>query len=246
MSLPITYPINVAETPRSRTLAHAIHWVPLVGGLFSRLPEKLRRRLSIQHASINERIVEHPWAFMNLGLTAGRVLDVGCCFSGLSLELAGLGFETWGVDTLPYPFTHPNFRFVQDDICRSSLPDARFDRVMAISTIEHIGLGHYGDPIAGATDQVAMREIHRMLKVQGKMILSVPFGKKRVTRCLRVYDAESFHRLVGMFQVEKMEFFVADQGSWRMAPENEAETRELDGNGRPQAIVMVKAGKTFC
>lgn len=237
----ITYPINVIETPRSSILALIIQRVPLAAGVFSRLPAKLRRFLSTERVSINERIVEHPWVFMNIGAAVGRVLDVGCCFSGLPLELAGLGFEVSGIDTQSYPLTHPNFRFVQGDICQSSLPDAYFDRVLAISTIEHIGLGHYGDPIDGSKDQDAMREIHRLMKPQGKMILSVPFGEKKLTPGFRVYDSSSFRELIGLFQIEKMEFFVSDNGRWRGATENQAVIRDLDEHGRPQAIVIALA-----
>jgi len=65
----------------------------------------------------------------------------------LSIELACLGFKVYGLDVSNYKLTRPNFTFVKEDIRSTSFPNNFFDIVIAISTIEHIGLGYYGDKL---------------------------------------------------------------------------------------------------
>jgi SAM-dependent methyltransferase len=117
------------------------------------------------HLVINERIVDYSFVHQNIGLDGkGRILDVGCHGSKLVIELASLGYETYSIDGIEYPLQHPNFTFVQGDICKTPFPDDFFDAVTAVSTIEHIGLGRYEDPTYSNGDKKAVKEIKRILK----------------------------------------------------------------------------------
>ena len=238
----ITFSINVYWCPKSQALARISREFPFVLSLLDRLPSALRRKLVCEAVSINERIVEHPWVFLNIGVRTGRVLDVGCCWSPLPIELASLGFEVWGIDIARPGLSHPNFRFVQEDICQSTLPDGFFDRVLAISTIEHIGLGHYGESVGEGKDQQAVMEIYRLLKVRGKAMISVPFGKRRVTPIFRVYDSNAFKNLVSQFKVKKTQWFIQRGETWLASSEQEASLQDLVDRGRPTAVVLIVGG----
>jgi len=81
-----------------------------------------------------------------------------------------------------------------------------FDAAVAISSIEHIGLGHYGDPIDPDGDSKALANIWRWLKPGGWLYFDVPYdptkyylaGEKQ-TEC-RVYDDVALmRRLVSPF-----------------------------------------------
>lgn len=65
----------------------------------------------------------------------------------------------------------------------------RFDMAVSISSIEHDGLGRYGDPINPNGDLRAMREFKEMLKPGGLLLLAVPVGQDAV-----VWNA---HRIFG-------------------------------------------------
>jgi hypothetical protein len=52
-----------------------------------------------------------------------------------------------------------------------------FDAVLSISSIEHNGLGRYGDPIDPLGDISAMRSIKKMLVPGGLCYLAVPVGR---------------------------------------------------------------------
>ena len=172
----------------------------------------------IFHVVINERIVDYSFVHQNIGLNGeGRILDVGCCGSSLVIELASLGYEVYGIDVKSYPLEHPNFTFVHGDIFKTPFPDDFFDRVTAVSTIEHIGLGRYGDPIYSDGDKKAVKEIKRILKPGGKAIFTVPFGKQTIVYrkkipLHRVYDSQALNGLFsGSLEIIKAKY-IAKKG----------------------------------
>jgi len=92
-----------------------------------------------------ERVVEIPFVLQNLPPVAhARILDFGCTESPLPIHLASLGHRVTGVDLRPYPYAHPGFKFVHGDFIQAGLPSGEFDAVVAVSAIEHCGLGQYG------------------------------------------------------------------------------------------------------
>ena len=63
-----------------------------------------------------------------------------------------------------------------------------FDAIFSISSIEHDGLGRYGDPINPDGDRQAMSQSRAMLRPGGILFLAVPVGKdKLVWNAHRVY-----------------------------------------------------------
>ena len=81
---------------------------------------------------------------------------------------------------------------IKADILTWPSPWCLFDGVVAISTMEHIGLGHYGDPIDPEGDIVAMRRIADWVTPGGWFYFDVPYDPTgyriyKGTKC-RVYD----------------------------------------------------------
>lgn len=56
----------------------------------------------------------------------------------------------------------------------------KFDVCISVSSIEHSGLGRYGDNIDPMGDIKAMKDIKNILKKDGLFFLSVPIGEDRV------------------------------------------------------------------
>lgn len=54
------------------------------------------------------------------------------------------------------------------------------DSISALHSIEHFGLGRYGDPIDYNGHIKAIGNIHKMLLPNGKFYFSVPIGKQRI------------------------------------------------------------------
>jgi hypothetical protein len=73
----------------------------------------------------------------------------------------------------------------------------KFDLILSISSIEHDGLGRYGDPINPRADLEFMTKAKDLLKEGGHMILAVPVGQDALiwTAC-RIYGALRFPLLI--------------------------------------------------
>ena len=165
----------------------------------------------------HERIIEKAWVLRQLARIplSAKLLDIGCTESILSIELASSGFQVTGIDVRPYPLEHPNFMFVRADLCNSQLEPESYDVIIALSAIEHIGLGFYGDPVGKPSDKSAMREVYRLLKPGGQLLITVPFGVRAVLPLHRIYDRPLLRGLLRRFKMEKFEYGVRlDDKTW--------------------------------
>jgi SAM-dependent methyltransferase len=126
-----------------------------------------------------------------------NVLEIGCAeFDWLSRAAgAWQDMHMTGIDWRSESITYPGleFRCIKGDVLLYDFTPASFDWIVAISTIEHIGLGHYGDPVDPEGDTKAMQRAWEWLKPGGWMYLDVPFADTyRVlgTKC-RIYDTKA-------------------------------------------------------
>lgn len=204
-----------------------------------------RRRLRLDW---NERVAEIAFVLGHVSARPGiRILDFGCVESLTPIFLASLGAVVVGVDLRNYEFEHPNFHFVRGDLLEVGLPPGAFDEIVAISAVEHAGLDVYGSSIDPEADRKVVREFHRLLRPSGRLLLTVPYGQRIVTKDLRIYDQTQLEHLLGSFAVEAHEFYVkAEDGShWRHAPEKEAAGAGYDpvtGVTGVACIVAIKSG----
>ncbi len=193
-------------------------------------------------AGTTERIVERAWMLRQLSMFApgAHLLDVGSNESTLALELASNGYRVTALDVRPYPLLHPNLQVVQGDICDSGLPPEAFDGIISLSTIEHIGVGAYGDPKSDLLS-TAIAQIHRLLKPNGKFFITAPFGVATVTELHRIFDSESFRTVLAGFQIEKLEFGRKINDKTWLSPVPEDSVNQLPSDrrtGAPSAVAM--------
>lgn len=173
--------------------------------------EELVRYLTEQKT---ERLVEIPIIFNYMPKTKSKILDVGCRYSLLPIQLASLGHEMYGIDVLDYKRKHPNLKFYKGDIMHAPFKDNFFDLVISLSTLEHVGLGAYGDPVENNGDIKAVREIYRILRKDGKFLLTIPFGKPKNASWYRVYNRKSLKNLLGKFKIKSFKVYFNDKGKW--------------------------------
>ncbi|MBC5804738.1 MAG: class I SAM-dependent methyltransferase [Candidatus Eremiobacteraeota bacterium] len=198
-------------------------------------------------ARTSERIIEKAWVLRHLsGLKAGcTILDVGCAESLLSLELASNGFLVTGMDVRPYPLRHPNLRFIQGDVMTVPLERESFDGAILLSTIEHIGLGWYGDEV-GDHQAAVMTRIHHLLKPGGLLLVTVPFGRPAVTPLHRIFDSSTLSRLLSQFRLDNLEYGIkVDEKTWLLpAPEQKAAAQGHDAESyAPGAVALAVCAK---
>lgn len=193
---------------------------------------------SAEAALPDGRMIEYSFVIGKLvSLAKGRLLDVGCVarLNLVPATIASLDWEVYGIDVRQFKFRFPNFHFVLGDITKTDFPDSFFDAVSAVSTLEHIGLkGRYGisegDPEG---DAQAVREIRRILRRGGRLLVTLPYGKeKRQTTLNRVYNHDSLHELFSNWEIKDKVFYsqdsegfwipVVEEETWRVAKNKEA------------------------
>ena len=81
-------------------------------------------------------------------------------------------------------------------------------------TIEHVGLGRYGDPLDPGGDLKAIRELQRVTRVNGDLLLVTPVGRPKVQfNGQRIYSFELVNDLFGKFELKDFSL-VTDTGDF--------------------------------
>lgn len=172
---------------------------PSSRGFFVRLTDRLQSQLARLHWTavrsagwqvvVSEQVVEGAMVLRHIRETEHRVLDFGGYESVLPLQLSALGHRVTVLDQRRYPFLHPNLAVRTADLYSPELRfDEPFDLVVSVSTIEHLGLGRYGDVTQEAGDRLGVERLWSFIRPGGRLLASVPAGRPAVQRGYRVYD----------------------------------------------------------
>lgn len=180
----------------------------------------------------NERIVEKPFihrAIQSLA-PAGRfenlrALEFGHTRSELALELACTGIQVVGVDLRPYGFVHDNFEEHCQDLERFET-EQPFDFIYSVSVLEHVGLGAYGEAADPTKIVRILTKLHSLLRDQGRMAITVPYGIAHQDGFLRSFDNPGFQQVLreSRFVVDREEFYVKKNSLFYPADKEEIST----------------------
>lgn len=87
-----------------------------------------------------------------------------------------------------------------------TISEKQYDAIFSYSSIEHSGLGRYGDPLNPNGDIETMEHIYRSLKVGGLCFLGVPVGKDHlVWNAHRIYGEKRL-KLLYLDKFKEMEW----------------------------------------
>lgn len=208
-----------------------------------RIPEFFLKEeiIRILAESSTERIIENPLVLQSIPKEKKIILDVGCRYSLLPIQLATLGHSTYGIDVNDYRRKHPKFKFFKADILKSPFKINFFDIVISLSTLEHIGFGRYGEDKNTKGDIETVREINRILKRKGQFVVTLPFGKEGDTKWYRVYNKKRIVDLLKDFQVVEERTFKEKNGYWVSCKTSDAE--KVDSSNKARAMIYLKAVK---
>jgi len=112
---------------------------------------------------------------------ANRHVDVGSRLDGFIGNLSVFR-EVEVIDIRPQPLAVPNVIFHQLDLM-AELPAEWLectDSLSCLHTLEHFGLGRYGDPVDPEGHLKGLERLRRMLAPGGRLYLSTPIGPQRV------------------------------------------------------------------
>lgn len=128
-----------------------------------------------------------------------RHVDVGSRLDGFVGNLSVFR-KVEVIDIRPHPGSIRNIAFHRMDLT-AELPETWIestDSLSCLHTIEHLGLGRYGDAIDPMGHLAGLAQLKRMVEPEGVLYLSTPIGPQRIEfNAHRVFAAST---LIGWFE----------------------------------------------
>lgn len=161
---------------------------------------------------IDERAVEIPWTLSRLSgravLDAGSVLNEPMILE--SRYLSGRSLVVYSLD-FSAVYYYPRVSYIRGDFREPIVRDGIFDSIACISTLEHVGmwpipkapfadsLGKPQPPKQPFAYREALAAFGRLLAPGGRLLLTVPFGRKEDHDWLQQFDLAGIEDIKASF-----------------------------------------------
>lgn len=107
--------------------------------------------------------------------------DIGSRIDGFIAHLLSMEIEVTLIDIRKAPAIVENLHTIVDDATQlTQIPDNSIESMSALCSLEHFGLGRYGDPIDPEACFKCFQEIQKKIKRGGSLYISVPIGSERI------------------------------------------------------------------
>jgi hypothetical protein len=105
-------------------------------------------------------------------------------------------------DYRPADLTLDNLTSSHADLTNLHFESNSIESLSCMHTLEHIGLGRYGDPLDPDGDTKAINELIRVCAINGHLLLVVPVGKKKIMfNAHRIYNPKEFLSYLPNFEL---------------------------------------------
>lgn len=163
--------------------------------------------------TINNYFLQDLWA-AKLVIRSGikQHFDIGSRLDYFIAHLLAADIDVTMIDVREFPGEIEQLHTIVDDATSlHQIPDESIDSMSALCSLEHFGLGRYGDPVDPEACFKCFDNIQRKLKAGGRLYISVPIGKERVEfNAHRVFYASTIVDCFSSLCVK--EFSCASQG----------------------------------
>lgn len=188
---------------------------------------------------LDERCVEYPWLLAQLDVQPERILDAGSTLNnkfileqpiwqGKKLHILTLAPEK-------HCYWTRSISYLFEDLRHIPIQDNYYDTVVCISTLEHIGLDNRQFTSSDTYEEdspdefvLAIREMRRVLKPSGRLLLTVPFGRYQNLGTQQVFDEKLLEQTIAAFEPGEVTrtFFSYTKQGWQIADVSECKECE--------------------
>jgi SAM-dependent methyltransferase len=153
----------------------------------------------------DKHYIYHPaWAARILAQTKSpKHIDISSTLYFCTLVSAFVPVEFY--DYRPANLQLPNLSSKQGDLMHLPFADNSIESISCMHTVEHVGLGRYGDPLDPDGDLKAIKELKRVLAVGGSLLFVVPVGKPKIA--LNAHRIYSYEQIMEYFSDLKLKEF---------------------------------------
>ena len=227
--------------------------------------KKLPARFGV---GLDERIVEFPWTFSNISNGKSVLLDAGSVFNHKQiLDLEKIKNKDLTIFTY-YPelenFNERRVSYVYGDLRSLPFKEGCFDEIVCQSTIEHIDMDNsmYGYDIENSSAKneksyeylKSLEESVRVLKTNGTLLLTFPFGKFEKHVYFQQLDSEMVAKIKNYFAAKgefSVDYFKYTESGWIFSSEDECRNavpynphtgvgKGTDGAAHSRAVCCIK------
>jgi SAM-dependent methyltransferase len=193
---------------------------------------------------LDERIVEYPWIFANLKKGKTVFLDAGSTFNFAYLLNNKLIENKDKYIYTFYPenksYNHKRISYVYGDLRDLPFRDNFFEEIVCQSTIEHVDMDNsmYGYDLKSTLELVTnksyeylkvIEELLRVLKTEGQLLLTFPYGKFENHVFFQQFDDEMVARITDKMKDLgscELTFFKYLPDGWIVASQEECNNLE--------------------
>lgn len=163
--------------------------------------------------TVGNYFLQDLWAAkLIIGSGVKEHFDIGSRLDGFIAHLLAADVNVTMIDVRDFPTKVEHLNTIVDDATSlHQIEDESIKSMSALCSLEHFGLGRYGDPVDPEACFKCFANIQNKLRKGGKLYISLPIGKERVEfNAHRVFFVSTVIECFSLLQLE--EFSCACEG----------------------------------
>lgn len=184
------------------------------------------------------------WAAKHVSINkVEKHYDIGSRLDGFISHLLAMDIKVTMIDVREFPGEVEGLFTIVDDATKLlQFEDDSIKSLSALCSIEHFGLGRYGDPIDPYAPFECFKNIQRKMEKGGNLYLSLPIGKERLEfNAHRVFYAKTIVDCFSSMELKEYSCCTVD-GIEKDVPINKYDMDRHNGNYRYGLFWFVKRG----
>ncbi len=131
---------------------------------------------------INNYFWQDLWAARLINKTGMKThFDIGSKINGFIGHLLAMGIDVTMIDIREFPWKVEGLHTIIDDATTlRQIPENSIESMSALCSLEHFGLGRYGDAVEPEACFICFEEIQKRMRQGGHLYISLPVGRERV------------------------------------------------------------------